>query len=84
MAGVRAGRHGRRRGIGGSDLRVQRLDGSSAGTLTPPEGWLFVAPGFRWESEDSLIGLVVTQDGGDEGLVRCRPEPAACRLLDLP
>lgn len=67
-----------------TELRVQRLDGSSDGLLTPPDGWLFVAPGFQWETDDRLLGLVVTQDGGDEGLVRCRPEPAACVLVDLP
>lgn len=65
-------------------LSVQRVDGSGAGKLTPPRGWLFVAPGFRWETDDRLLALVVTEDGGDEALVRCRPEPAACVLVDLP
>lgn len=67
-----------------TELRVQRVDGSSDGLLTPPDGWLFVAPGFQWETDDRLLGVVVTQDGGDEGLVRCRPEPAACVLVDMP
>jgi hypothetical protein len=66
------------------ELQVQRVDGSVTGRLTPPDGWLFVAPGFRWETEDRLLALVVTEDGGDEALVRCRPEPASCVLVDLP
>lgn len=69
---------------GVEELRVQRLDGSAAGALTPPDGWLFVAPGFRWESDDRLLALVVTRDGGQEALVRCRPDPASCVLVDLP
>lgn len=67
-----------------TDLQVQRVDGSTTGVLTPPEGWLFVAPGFHWETDDRLLALVVTKDGGDEGLVRCRPDPASCVLIDLP
>lgn len=69
---------------GTSGLQVQRVDGSGAAVLEPPEGWLFVAPGFQWESDDRLLALVVTQDGGDEGLVRCRPAPAECVQIDLP
>lgn len=65
-------------------LRVQQVDGSASGVLTPPEGWLFVAPGFQWESDDRLLALVVTEDGGDEALVRCRPEPASCVRVSLP
>ncbi|MGH3346110.1 MAG: hypothetical protein ACRDO4_03935 [Nocardioides sp.] len=69
---------------GTTELQVQRLDGSATGVLTPPDGWLFVAPGFHWETGDRLLALVVTEDGGDEALVRCRPEPASCVLVDLP
>ncbi len=68
---------------GATELQVQRLDGAGASVLSPPDGWLFVAPGFRWESGDRLIAKVVTRDGGDEGLVRCRPDPAECVLLEL-
>lgn len=67
-----------------SALRVQRVDGSAPGVLTPPEGWLFVAPGFVWESSDQLLAVVVSADGGDEALVRCRPLPSSCVLVDLP
>jgi hypothetical protein len=67
-----------------TELQVQRVDGSTTGALTPPKGWLFVAPGFHWETDDRLLALVVTKDGGDEGLVRCRPDPASCVLIDLP
>jgi len=69
---------------GTTELRVQRIDGSAASVLSPPEGWLFVAPGFSWETEDRLLALVVTQDGGDEALVRCRPAPTSCVFVDLP
>jgi hypothetical protein len=69
---------------GTTELRVQRIDGSQADVLSPPKGWLFVAPGFRWETNDRLLALVVTPDGGDEGLVRCRPAPTSCVLVDLP
>ncbi len=68
---------------GTTELRVQRIDGSGADVLSPPEGWLFVAPGFSWETDDRLLALVVTQDGGDEALVRCRPAPASCVFVDL-
>ena len=67
-----------------AELEVQRLDGSAAGALTAPEGWLFLAPGFGWESRNRLLARVVTPDGGDERLARCRPEPASCVLVDLP
>ena len=66
-----------------TDLQVQRVDGSATGVLTPPEGWLFVAPGFHWETSDRLLALVVTEDGGEEAMVRCRPDPASCVLVDL-
>lgn len=69
---------------GTTELFVQRVDGSASDVLSPPEGWLFVAPGFGWESDDRLLALVVTQDGGEEALVRCRPTPAACVFVDLP
>jgi hypothetical protein len=67
-----------------TSLSVQRVDGSGTGVLKPPDGWLFVAPGFQWETDDRLLALVVTEDGGDEALVRCRPEPASCVPVDLP
>lgn len=67
-----------------TDLRLQQLDGSATGRLRPPEGWLFVAPGFRWENNDRLLALVVSEDGGDEAMVRCRPEPASCVMVELP
>lgn len=66
------------------ELLVQRIDGTATDVLSPPEGWLFVAPGFSWESDDRLLGLVVAQDGGEEALVRCRPTPASCVFVDLP
>jgi hypothetical protein len=66
-----------------ANLRVQRVDGSTTVVLTPPDGWLFVAPGFHWETDDRLLARVVTKDGGDEELVRCRPDPASCVLIDL-
>jgi hypothetical protein len=65
------------------ELQVERVDGGGAGVLTPPEGWVFLAPGFRWESPDSLVAHVVTEDGGDEGIVRCRPESPECVLVPL-
>ena len=36
---------------GTAELYVERRDGSAAGTLTAPAGWLFVAPGFRWSPQ---------------------------------
>ncbi|EON22029.1 hypothetical protein CF8_4123 [Nocardioides sp. CF8] len=69
---------------GTTELRVQRIDGSESDVLSPPEGWLFMAPGFSWENDDRLLALVVTQNGGDEALVRCRPAPASCAFVDLP
>lgn len=69
---------------GTTALYVQRIDGSQADALLPPEGWLFVAPGFSWETDDRLLALVVTRDGGDEALVRCRPAPSSCVFVDLP
>lgn len=66
---------------GAAELEVERRDGSAAGTLTAPAGWLFVAPGFRWESADQLLALLVTQDGQTEGLARCRPDVKSCELV---
>ena len=65
-------------------MEVQRLDGSRRGTLTAPEGWLFVDPGFRWETENRLLAVVATPDGRDEGLVRCEVEAMKCAPVDLP
>ncbi|MGA8256823.1 MAG: hypothetical protein WB767_09640, partial [Nocardioides sp.] len=67
-----------------ANLRIQQVDGSATGVLTPPAGWLFVAPGFRWESRDRLLALVVTRNGGDEALVRCSPAPTSCVFVDSP
>lgn len=69
---------------GTTEVWVQRLDGSAAGVLTAPDGWLFMAPGFRWESGDRLLALVVSRDGGDERLLRCRPDTTSCVPVDLP
>lgn len=67
---------------GTPELQVQRRDGTAQGVVGAPEGWLFVAPGFRWESADRLLALVVTRDGQDEGLARCRPDLRTCELVD--
>lgn len=67
-----------------SELRVQRLDGSTARVLTPPEGWLFAAPAFRWETADRLLAPLVTPDDDREALARCRPDSPTCVLVDLP
>jgi hypothetical protein len=66
---------------GTTELQVERRDGSAAGVLTAPAGWLFVAPGFRWESADQLLALLVTRDGQTEGLARCRPDARSCELV---
>lgn len=66
------------------ELRVQRLDGSSAGVLTAPEGWRFAAPGFQWETADRLLALLVSPDESDRALARCRPDTQSCELVDLP
>jgi hypothetical protein len=64
------------------ELQVQRRDGSEAGALTAPEGWQFVAPGFRWESPGQLLALLVSWTGETEGLARCRPDTQTCELVD--
>ena len=64
--------------------QVQRLDGSSAGVLTAPEGWRFAAPGFQWETPDRLLALLVSPDESDRALARCRPDTQSCELVDLP
>lgn len=69
---------------GTSEVRVQRLDGTDAGLLTAPDGWLFVAPGFRWESSDRLLALLVSRDGQFEALARCAPQTTSCEPLDVP
>lgn len=66
------------------ELRVQRLDGSGAGVLTAPEGWWFAAPGFRWETPDRLVALLMSPDYGSEALARCRPDRMTCALVDVP
>jgi hypothetical protein len=63
------------------ELQVQRRDGSGAGVLTAPDGWVFRAPGFRWESADELLAVLVSGDGRDEALARCRPDTGACEVV---
>lgn len=67
-----------------TELRLRRVDGTTESVLTPPGGWLFVAPGFAWESDDQLLTLLVSPDGGEEALARCRPDVTSCVLIDLP
>lgn len=67
---------------GSPELKVQRRDGSASGELTAPNGWLFRAPGFRWESADELVAVVVSRDGQDEELLRCRPDAETCEVVD--
>lgn len=69
---------------GTPELQVQRRDGSGAGVLAAPDGWLFVAPGFRWETADRLLALLVRRDGQFEALARCRPDAESCEVVDLP
>lgn len=67
---------------GTPELQVQRRDGTARGVVPAPDGWLFLAPGFRWESTDRLLAAVVTRDGQHEGLVRCRPDTRTCERMD--
>ncbi len=67
-----------------AELRVQRLDGSDPGTLTPPEGWLFRPGAGTWEDDDHLVTAVVKDGGEGERMVRCRPATEECVLLDRP
>ena len=62
---------------------VQRIDGSDAGTLSPPQGWLFAAANGTWEDADHLIATVV-DDAGKERMVRCSPITRECVLIDAP
>ena len=66
------------------ELQVQRRSGSAAGVLDAPDGWLFLASGFRWESPDALLAELVRADGDDQALARCRPQTETCELVDLP
>jgi hypothetical protein len=66
------------------ELRVQRLDGSDPGTLTPPEGWMFRPSAGAWEDNDTLVTVVVEDAGQAERMVRCRPATQECVLLDRP
>jgi hypothetical protein len=66
------------------ELGLQRLDGSAAGVLEAPEGWLFAAPGFRWETPDRLLAPLITPDGTVDALARCRPDQMTCTLVDRP
>lgn len=63
-------------------LDVRRLDGSGAGTLTPPAGWAFRAMSWTWEDGDHLVAAVVKD--GEERMVRCSPAAQSCVLLDTP
>jgi hypothetical protein len=69
---------------GAGELGVQHLDGSAAGVLEAPEGWLFAAPGFRWETPDRLLAPLIPLDGSVDALARCRPDRMTCTLVDLP
>ena len=66
---------------GAPELRVQRRDGSAAGVLTAPDGWVFRAPGFGWESADQLLAVLTAGDGQGERLVRCRPDTETCEVV---
>ncbi|MCY4725435.1 hypothetical protein NYO98_04020 [Nocardioides sp. STR2] len=63
------------------ELQVQRRDGSAAGRLTAPDGWVFLAPGFRWESADQLLAVLASEDGQTERLARCRPDTSTCEVV---
>jgi hypothetical protein len=67
-----------------SELRVQRLDGSDSGTLTPPDGWWFRPGAGAWEDDDHLVATVVADGSENERMVRCRPATEECVLLDTP
>ena len=62
---------------------VQRIDGSDAGTLSPPQGWLFAAANGTWEDADHLIAAVV-DDAGKERMVGGIPITRECVLIDAP
>jgi hypothetical protein len=64
-------------------LQVQRIDGSAAAELTPPQGYTFRAAGLVWEDEDHLVVAVLHSSGG-ERMVRCSPTMQECVLLDTP
>ena len=66
-----------------SELLVQRRDGSGAAALEPPAGWRFAVPGFRWETADRLLALLVSPDERTQSLARCRPDTETCELVDL-
>ena len=69
---------------GAPELLVQRRDGSDEGVLTAPDGWIFAAPGFRWETADRLLVVLRSTDGQTEALARCRPDTESCDPVDLP
>lgn len=69
-------------GVG--ELVVQPLDGSGRGVLDPPDGWIFAPSDPQWETPDRLLAVLVSPDGQDEGLARCRPDRMTCTVVDLP
>ncbi|MBD3925259.1 hypothetical protein IEZ26_11540 [Nocardioides cavernae] len=64
-----------------TELFVQRRDGSAAGALEAPAGWRFAVPGFRWESADDLLALLVSPDERTQSLARCRPDAETCEVI---
>jgi hypothetical protein len=66
------------------ELFVQRRDGSASTTLEAPAGWRFAVPGFRWETADRLLALLVSPDESAQSLARCRPDAETCEVVDLP
>jgi hypothetical protein len=67
-----------------SELLLQRRggDGSGSTALAAPDGWRFAASGFRWETADQLLAVLVSPDEQTQSLARCRPDTASCELVD--
>jgi hypothetical protein len=61
-------------------LKVANLEGEQAGTLSPPDGWEFKVRTWVWEDASHLVSPV-TDNRGNERMVRCRPLPAKCLLI---
>lgn len=64
-----------------TDLHVQRRDGSGPDVIDAPDGWRFAVPGFRWETADQLLALLVSPDESTQALARCRPDTRACEVI---